>query len=245
MIAAPRIAGQSVYWFQTSTPMRTGATLVTRPSSVDGRRARRVCACERLQMVVVSHRSQDSRGIRVSSSVERRAMYPAIEPYDVGDARCGRRPSGLLGAVRHAGRQAGGRCCTADPVPASVPTIGGCSTRRGTRCCCSTSVAAAARPPTRRLEANTTWHLVDDIERLRALAGVDRWSVFGGSWGSTLALAYAETHPERVTDLVLRGIFTVRREEIALVLPGGRVVALSRPVGRLRGTHPRSRSGPT
>ena len=69
--------------------------------------------------------------------------------------------------------------------------------------------------PNASLEANTTWHLVDDIERLRSLAGVDRWSVFGGSWGSTLALAYAETHPERVTDLVLRGIFMVRREEIA------------------------------
>jgi len=69
--------------------------------------------------------------------------------------------------------------------------------------------------PNAALEANTTWHLVDDIERLRVIAGVDRWSVFGGSWGSTLALAYAERHPDRVTDMVLRGIFTVRREEIA------------------------------
>jgi len=69
--------------------------------------------------------------------------------------------------------------------------------------------------PNASLEANTTWDLVDDIERLRVIAGVDRWSVFGGSWGSTLALAYAETHPDRVTDMVLRGIFTVRREEIA------------------------------
>jgi proline iminopeptidase len=64
------------------------------------------------------------------------------------------------------------------------------------------------------LEANTTWHLVADIERLRALAGVDKWLVFGGSWGSALALAYAETHPDHVSELVLRGIFTVRQSEL-------------------------------
>lgn len=57
------------------------------------------------------------------------------------------------------------------------------------------------------LEANTTWHLVDDIERLRDLMGVDRWLVFGGSWGSTLALAYAETYPRRVSELIVRGIY--------------------------------------
>lgn len=64
------------------------------------------------------------------------------------------------------------------------------------------------------LEVNTTWHLVADIERLRGHLGIDRWQVFGGSWGSTLALAYAQTHPERVTELVLRGIFLLRRKEI-------------------------------
>lgn len=64
------------------------------------------------------------------------------------------------------------------------------------------------------LDANTTRDLVDDIERLRLELGVDRWQVFGGSWGSTLALAYAEEHPERVTELVLRGIFTVRQKEM-------------------------------
>src|SRR5918997_2142615 len=68
--------------------------------------------------------------------------------------------------------------------------------------------------PHAELEANTTWHLVADIERLRELMGVDKWLVFGGSWGSTLALAYAQTHPERVSELVLRGIFTLRRFEL-------------------------------
>jgi len=68
--------------------------------------------------------------------------------------------------------------------------------------------------PHASLDENTTWHLVDDIERLRTHLGVERWQVFGGSWGSTLALAYAEAYPERVTELVLRGIFTLRRSEL-------------------------------
>lgn len=68
--------------------------------------------------------------------------------------------------------------------------------------------------PHASLEANTTWHLVADIERLRALVGCDSWLVFGGSWGSTLALAYAQTHPERVSALILRGVYTVSRAEI-------------------------------
>jgi proline iminopeptidase len=68
--------------------------------------------------------------------------------------------------------------------------------------------------PHASLVDNTTWHLVADIERLREHLGIERWLVFGGSWGSTLALAYAETHPERVTELVLRGIFLLRKWEI-------------------------------
>ena len=62
--------------------------------------------------------------------------------------------------------------------------------------------------------ANTTWDLVDDIEKIRMHAGIDRWLVFGGSWGSTLSLAYAQAHPDRVTALVLRGIFMLRPHEI-------------------------------
>ena len=64
------------------------------------------------------------------------------------------------------------------------------------------------------LTDNTTWHLVADIERIREHLGIDRWLVFGGSWGSTLALAYAQRHPERVRALVVRGIFLCRDEEV-------------------------------
>ena len=72
---------------------------------------------------------------------------------------------------------------------------------------------------------NTTPHLVADIEKLRTHLGIERWTVFGGSWGSTLALAYAETHPDRVKALVLRGIFLCRKSEIDWFLYGMRVLA--------------------
>jgi proline iminopeptidase len=68
--------------------------------------------------------------------------------------------------------------------------------------------------PHASLVDNTTWHLVSDIEALRKHLGIAKWQVFGGSWGSTLALAYAETHPEAVSELVLRGIFLLRKQEI-------------------------------
>jgi proline iminopeptidase len=68
--------------------------------------------------------------------------------------------------------------------------------------------------PHASLVDNTTWHLVADIEKLRVHLGIERWLVSGGSWGSTLALAYAEKHPDRVSELVLRGIFLLRRWEL-------------------------------
>jgi proline iminopeptidase len=71
------------------------------------------------------------------------------------------------------------------------------------------------------LEHNTTDDLVDDLERLRAHLDVERWLVFGGSWGSTLALAYAQAHPERASELVLRGLFTLRRWELDWYYGGG------------------------
>ncbi|MGF1570605.1 MAG: prolyl aminopeptidase [Nodosilinea sp.] len=68
--------------------------------------------------------------------------------------------------------------------------------------------------PHAELAGNTTWELVNDIEKIRAHLHIERWTVFGGSWGSTLALAYAQTHPERCDGLILRGIFTLRQREI-------------------------------
>jgi len=68
--------------------------------------------------------------------------------------------------------------------------------------------------PHASLVDNTTWHLVGDMEQLRIFLGIEQWLVFGGSWGSTLALAYAQTHPQKVTELVLRGIFLLRQSEL-------------------------------
>ena len=75
--------------------------------------------------------------------------------------------------------------------------------------------------PHASLEENTTWHLVADIEVVRAALGVRKWMVFGGSWGTTLALAYAQTHPERVTAVILRGVLMMRRSERDWFYQGG------------------------
>ena len=75
--------------------------------------------------------------------------------------------------------------------------------------------------PHASLENNTTWDLVADIERLRSMLGAEKWLVFGGSWGSTLALAYAQAFPEQVSELVLRGIFTLREHELAWFYQAG------------------------
>jgi proline iminopeptidase len=74
--------------------------------------------------------------------------------------------------------------------------------------------------PLGNTRANTTSHLIADIERLRAVLGVDRWLLFGGSWGSTLALAYAQTNPDHVAGLILRGVFTATRDEVAWFASG-------------------------
>jgi proline iminopeptidase len=75
--------------------------------------------------------------------------------------------------------------------------------------------------PHASVEHNTTWDLVHDVESVRTYLGIDRWMVFGGSWGSTLALAYAETHPSVVTEMVLRGIFLLRHSELQFLYQDG------------------------
>ncbi|KAF9526401.1 proline iminopeptidase [Crepidotus variabilis] len=75
--------------------------------------------------------------------------------------------------------------------------------------------------PNACLEDNTTWDLVKDVERLREHLKIEKWHVFGGSWGSTLSLAYAQSHPDRVKSLVLRGIFTLRKSELKFFYQDG------------------------
>lgn len=142
-----------------------------------------------------------------------RKLYPEIEPWDTGilevDARhklyyeqCGN-PDGKPVVLLHGGP--GGGCSDKmrrfhDPGKYRIVLFD----QRG----------AGRSTPHADLVDNTTWHLVADIEALRHRLGIERWQVFGGSWGSTLALAYAQKHPERVAELVLRGIFMLRRWEL-------------------------------
>lgn len=147
-----------------------------------------------------------------------RTLYPPIEPYDSGmlDVGDGHRvywelagnPAGKPVVFLHGGP--GGGCSPVhrrlfDPERYRILLFD----QRN----CGRSTPHASRMDV-DLHTNTTWALVSDIEKLRAMAGVERWQVFGGSWGSALALAYAQEHPDRVSELVLRGIFTLRNEEV-------------------------------
>src|SRR2546421_893420 len=96
--------------------------------------------------------------------------------------------------------------------------------------------------PHASLENNTTWDLIADMELLREHLGIERWQLFGGSWGSTLSLAYARTHPGRVTELVLRGVFLMRRQEVHWVYQQGRGRALPGRVGGVPGADPGGRA---
>jgi proline iminopeptidase len=142
-----------------------------------------------------------------------RPLYPALPPLDsgwleVGDGHAiwwetAGNPDGIPVVILHGG-PGGGHSLDEprmfDPARYHIVSFDqrGCGKSR----------------PFASLEHNTTWHLVADIETLRQHLGIERWLVFGGSWGSSLALAYAETHPERVTGLILRGVFMLRPFEL-------------------------------
>lgn len=147
-------------------------------------------------------------------------LYPHLNPFDqrmmdVGDGhriyveQCGN-PNGLPVVVLHGGP--GGGCSPAmrryfDPSVYRIVLFDqrGCGRSR----------------PHASVEDNTTWHLVADIERIREVLGIERWVVFGGSWGATLALIYAQSHPSRATYLVLRGVFLMTNAELKWFYGGG------------------------
>jgi len=151
--------------------------------------------------------------------------YPEIEPYDsgllaVGDGHeiyweTSGKPDGKPAVFLHGGPGGGSKPANRrlfDPARYRIVVFD----QRG----CGRSRPHASQPSA-DLSTNTTWHLVADIEALREHLGIQRWLVLGGSWGSTLALAYAETHPDRVTELILRGVFTLRRNELDWFYQGG------------------------
>jgi len=160
----------------------------------------------------MDHRSGQKRAVEF--------LYPPIDPFDqrvidMGDGhriyveQCGN-PQGIPVVVLHGGP--GGGCSPAmrryfDPAVYRVILFD----QRG---------CGRSRPHASVIQ-NTTWHLVADIEVIRQTLGIDRWMVFGGSWGATLALVYAITHPERATNLVLRGVFLMTRKELDWFYGGG------------------------
>ncbi|TDJ45067.1 MAG: prolyl aminopeptidase [Gammaproteobacteria bacterium] len=143
----------------------------------------------------------------------RRGLYPPVAPFNSGLLQvsdihelyfeeCGN-PAGKPVVFLHGGPGAGSNAAVRrffDPARYRIVIFD----QRG---------SGRSRPHASLVD-NTTWHLVADIEQLRQHLMINCWQVFGGSWGSTLALAYAQTHPEVVTELVLRGIFMLRPEEL-------------------------------
>jgi proline iminopeptidase len=141
------------------------------------------------------------------------ALYPALRPFQKGYLRVSKlhelyyeqsgNPKGKPVVFLHGG-----------PGGATDPAMRRFFDPKGYHIVLFDQRGCGASRPHAELHENTTWDLVADIETLRAHLHLERWMVFGGSWGSTLALAYAESHPERVTELVLRGIFLLRRSEL-------------------------------
>ncbi|UDF02959.1 prolyl aminopeptidase [Asticcacaulis sp. AND118] len=153
-----------------------------------------------------------------------RGLYPEIEPYDTGYMPTEGKhqiyyeqsgnPQGIPVVVVHGGPGGGSSPnlrCYFDPKAYRIILFD----QRG----CGKSRPHASQDLS--LEDNTTWHLVADMEALRHRLGIDKWVVFGGSWGSTLALAYALTHTAQVSALILRGIFLVRKSELDWFYQGG------------------------
>ncbi len=160
----------------------------------------------------------------MKASSLKKELFPSIEPYETGTIdldglhkmyfeQCGN-PKGVPVVFLHGGPGAGANATHRrffDPHHYRIVIFD----QRG----CGRS------EPLGETRDNTTPHLISDIERLRNHLGIDRWFVFGGSWGSTLALAYAEHHPDRVRGLALRGIFLCRKSEIDWFLYGMRELA--------------------
>jgi proline iminopeptidase len=142
-----------------------------------------------------------------------RRLYPEIEPYRTGRLKVSRlheihfeecgSPGGKPAVVLHGG-----------PGGGIAPFLRRFHNPQAYRVILFDQRGCGKSTPFGELRENTTWDLVADMERLRETLGIERWQVLGGSWGSTLALAYAETYPEKVTELILRSVFLLRQAEL-------------------------------
>lgn len=151
--------------------------------------------------------------VEVTPDMPRSELYPPIAPYDTGRLRVSDlhelyyeqygNPNGKPVVVLHGG-----------PGGGSAPSMAQYFNPKKYRIIMFDQRGAGKSTPFAELRENDTWAIVNDIERLRKHLKVDKWLTAGGSWGSTAALAYATSHPDRVTELILRGIFLVRKQDI-------------------------------
>src|SRR4029450_10058181 len=149
----------------------------------------------------------------VSGAAHRRGLFPEIQPFAAGWLRVG---GAHEGCYEEWGRPHGkpGGVLDGGPGGGTNPTMRRFFAPAKWRMTLFDQRGCGRSRPNASLDDNTTWSLIEDIERLREHLGVGKWCVFGGSWGSTLALAYAIVHPERVESLVLRGVFLLTEREL-------------------------------
>ncbi len=144
---------------------------------------------------------------------DRRTLYPEIEPYSTGRLKVSE-----LHEIHYeeVGNQSGKPVVFVHGGPGGgvAPIYRRIFDPAAYRVVLFDQRGCGKSTPHAELADNTTWNLVADMEVLREFLGIDKWQVFGGSWGSTLGLAYAQTHPERVSELLLRGIFLLRAKEL-------------------------------
>jgi proline iminopeptidase len=158
-------------------------------------------------------RTAGAKAAAAAKPIAASALYPAIRPFHKAYLRVSKlhelyyeesgNPKGKPVVFLHGG-----------PGGATDPAMRRFFDPKGYHIVLLDQRGCGASRPHAELRENSTWDLVADLETLRAHLGLERWMVFGGSWGSTLGLAYAQSHPERVTELVLRGIFLLRRSEL-------------------------------
>ncbi len=168
----------------------------------------------------MNQRSYRYSGLMVAVDEPLRTLYPPIEPYSTHriDVSGGHQlyveevgtPAGIPVVFLHGG-----------PGSGIAPFMRQFFDPKRYRVILPEQRGVGHSTPLGSLHQNTTWHLVDDLEVVRAYLGIDAWLVFGGSWGSTLGLAYSQSHPSRVTGLILRGIFLVRGSERTWFYQGG------------------------
>ncbi len=186
---------------------------IRKASVAKGKRTGRAAAATRKAKSPATRRSAPRAKATRGSGPKLRELYPDIKPYNSGFLRVSDthqlyfeesgNPNGKPVVFLHGG-----------PGGGTDPKMRRFFDPKRYRIVLFDQRGSGKSKPHASLEANTTWDLVEDTEKIREHLGIEKWQVFGGSWGSTLALAYAETHPDRCTEIVLRGIFLLRRSEL-------------------------------